>query len=408
MTESGFFPNDNYFYIEQLLDNLALRKSFEIKNMGNLNMVVNAIKFDDKECIGYGFYIVNCKNIIIKPNQTFIIDLKFQPDFTMSKINREFVFDTSFGVFKYKIQVVVPQYMLTLCNNILPRPSFELYFYYFSLLLILFVASLIVLFAMFESRTVLKHHFEVVFRSSEQRKNHNQQKKTNFSSLYEEYIKLKQLNLNKTNNSTSTSQVKPVLVRQLSSDSPVVQQQKSLVKSNSVPKPQSTSDPKLQINKKPAVNAAVNSIAKTIPKPPLSHNKSIKPVKQSDESHSSLKANIKISKEDDNRVPVKQTKATQQNPKLVAKSQNLMDKTTDDQPEQIIAPEALSENKKKIVISEPICFRDSSTSTQNQTSKLEPLHIDPLQSTAQIQVFDYSSETLLYNSQNTASLRKLY
>jgi hypothetical protein len=166
----------------EIIDNLTLRKSFKLKNHGNLNIFINEIRIDKMKCSAFGFEIGTCKNILLEPNQTYELDIKYQPDFTMSKIVKELEFETNLGIFKYDLHVKIPKTMLNTCHQVLPRPKFEKYFYYFAILLITMFICILIIVAIFESRNILRYHFETQHSLNEQH-----QKQVNLQEFVSEY-----------------------------------------------------------------------------------------------------------------------------------------------------------------------------------------------------------------------------
>ena len=252
------------FYIEnenensEVIDNLTLKKSFKLKNHGNLNIFVHEIRIDKQKCSAYGFELGTCRNILLEPNQTYELDVKYQPDYTMSKIIKVLEFETNLGIFRYELHVKIPKTMLSACHQALPRPKFEKYFYYFAITLIIMFILILIVVAIFESRNILRYHFETQNNLNEEhQKQFNIQEFVSEYQLQSSYILNSQESKNQptvtvNNNSSHTKGNKPTTIKQqfnkhVSNDTntktPVTQTAsypttKLISKSSSTPRPQ--------------------------------------------------------------------------------------------------------------------------------------------------------------------------
>lgn len=101
--------------------------------------------------------MLNCEPFALLPNCTKKIDIAFTPDFTLAKITRTLVLDTSMGVpVNYTLVTTVPAGYLALCSNALSRPQWEIYLYYTAISVMVFLLSFVVIIPIMESQRVLK------------------------------------------------------------------------------------------------------------------------------------------------------------------------------------------------------------------------------------------------------------
>jgi hypothetical protein len=279
---------ENEYENSEIIDNLTLRKSFKLKNHGNLNIFVNEIRIDKMKCSAFGFEIGTCRNILLEPNQTYELDIKYQPDYTMSKIIKELEFDTNLGIFRYEVHVKIPKTMLQTCHQVLPRPRFEKYFYYFAIILIIMFIFILIIVAIFESRNILRYHFETQNNLNEQhQKQVNLQEFVSEYQLQSRYILNSQKKtqttppppttvINKQNNkqqtattttTTTTTTIKPIIKtpinQTLSSPATIVQQQSTpVIQKPIISKTLSSSNSSITRQQQPQVTTTSTEIDK--------------------------------------------------------------------------------------------------------------------------------------------------
>ncbi|XP_064610189.1 transmembrane protein 131-like isoform X2 [Liolophura sinensis] len=109
----------------------TVRRTFTIRNTGELPFYVHGFAINDSPCEGYGFKVLECQGFDLQPNTSRKIDIAFTPDFTMSKIRRSLSIYTSLGpAANYTLQATVPPHTLAKCSAALPRPNWEPILYY--------------------------------------------------------------------------------------------------------------------------------------------------------------------------------------------------------------------------------------------------------------------------------------
>jgi len=113
------------------IPNFTVKRSFTLRNTGELPFYVHGYNINNVPCQGYGFRILDCAGYEMMPNTSKKIDIAFTPDFTMSRIQRTLTIFTSLGeAFNYTLQATVPTHTLSKCSSSLPRPNWEPVLYY--------------------------------------------------------------------------------------------------------------------------------------------------------------------------------------------------------------------------------------------------------------------------------------
>lgn len=101
------------------------------------------------------------------PNGTKKIDIAFTPDFTLSKITRTLILETSLSyAVNYTLVTTVPHYYLALCTSVLTRPTWESVLYYLVICVMFFSLVFIVVAAILESERIIKLALSVISRQS--------------------------------------------------------------------------------------------------------------------------------------------------------------------------------------------------------------------------------------------------
>ncbi|XP_052793068.1 transmembrane protein 131-like isoform X2 [Mya arenaria] len=113
------------------IPNFTVKRSFTLRNTGELPFYVHGYNINNVQCEGYGFRVLDCTGYEMKPNSSRKIDIAFTPDFTMSRVQRTLTIFTSLGqAFNYTLQATVPIHTLSKCSSSLPRPNWEPVLYY--------------------------------------------------------------------------------------------------------------------------------------------------------------------------------------------------------------------------------------------------------------------------------------
>ncbi|XP_070516268.1 transmembrane protein 131 isoform X3 [Cardiocondyla obscurior] len=117
------------------LTTLAMKRSFAVRNTGELPIEIYGFYINDWHCEGYGFKVLDCAPFKLSPNATKRIEIVFAPDFTLSRVERKLMVMTSLGpdadenikngVVIFNLLATLPPQSLNLCASVLARPSWE-------------------------------------------------------------------------------------------------------------------------------------------------------------------------------------------------------------------------------------------------------------------------------------------
>ncbi|KAK6637148.1 hypothetical protein RUM44_007562 [Polyplax serrata] len=137
--------------------NLTVKRSFTVRNVGDLTVFVHRFYINGLECEGYGFSVLNCEPFELPINGTKKIDVAFTPDFTLTKIQRTLSIDTSLGIdVNYTLVTTLPPFFLSACASALSRPTWEPLLYYSAVSFMVFLLFCVLAAAFFESDRILK------------------------------------------------------------------------------------------------------------------------------------------------------------------------------------------------------------------------------------------------------------
>lgn len=143
--------------------NLTVKRSFTARNTGDITVYIKSFTINDMPCEGYGFKVLNCDAFYLLPNATKKIDIAFTPDFTLAKIIRTLVLDTSLNSpVNYTLVTTIPPYYLSLCSTVILRPAWEAYMYYTSVCLMCFLLVFVVLAPVMDSERIIKQAMGLV------------------------------------------------------------------------------------------------------------------------------------------------------------------------------------------------------------------------------------------------------
>ena len=137
--------------------NLTVKRSFTARNTGDLPIYITGFSVNGLPCEGYGFKILNCGPFHLPPNGTRKIDIAFTPDFTLARIQRTLIIETSLGIpVNYTLITTLPPYFLQTCSTVLGRPSWEPLLYYSAVSFMAFLLFCVLAAAFLESDRILK------------------------------------------------------------------------------------------------------------------------------------------------------------------------------------------------------------------------------------------------------------
>ena len=136
--------------------NFTIKKTFVLRNTGELPLYVQGFTISDSPCEGYGFKVLECASFELPPNTTKKLDIAFTPDFSMSRIQRTLAVHTTLGPsMNFTLQATVPSHMLSKCSSSLPRPTWEPILYYTVVCMMSFLLFSIIVASYFEADRIL-------------------------------------------------------------------------------------------------------------------------------------------------------------------------------------------------------------------------------------------------------------
>ncbi|XP_060574251.1 transmembrane protein 131-like isoform X2 [Ruditapes philippinarum] len=143
---------DKRKHAKNLVPNFTVKRSFTLRNTGELPFYVHGFSINNAACEGYGFRVLECEGYEMLPNTSRKVDIAFTPDFTMSRIQRTLTIFTSLGTeFNYTLQATVPTHTLSKCAASLPRPNWEPVLYYSIVCVMSFILFCILVASYFEA-----------------------------------------------------------------------------------------------------------------------------------------------------------------------------------------------------------------------------------------------------------------
>jgi hypothetical protein len=90
---------EDYVTAYEINEGIMLRELFELNNIGDAKLIVYGILFDGESCSSSGFSAGYCKQFTVhysKQNKV-LLDIRYQPDFTMSFIRKTLTLVTNIG-----------------------------------------------------------------------------------------------------------------------------------------------------------------------------------------------------------------------------------------------------------------------------------------------------------------------
>ncbi|CAF0749813.1 unnamed protein product [Adineta ricciae] len=151
MNEKQYKLCSNYPSTETSRGNPILVKIVTLRNTGNIRAIIHDISFGHSKCSGQGFSVISCSEIEIEPDERYELEIRFQPDYTLTEIAETLTLNTNIGVMTFPLIVRIPQRVLATCYRTIPRPVWETQFYRLCLASTLFMLVYIVAVAVYEA-----------------------------------------------------------------------------------------------------------------------------------------------------------------------------------------------------------------------------------------------------------------
>lgn len=145
---------------QYLLPSVTVKRTFTARNRGPFPITITGFDINHSPCEGYGFRVLQCQPLTLLPNQSHSMEVAFTPDFTQTKVVRTLRLHSTVGgqetPLNYTLMATLPTHMLVLCAAVLPRPNWELFFYYGSVAVSVFLLLCVVTAATLEADRILR------------------------------------------------------------------------------------------------------------------------------------------------------------------------------------------------------------------------------------------------------------
>ncbi|PAV91653.1 hypothetical protein WR25_20128 isoform C [Diploscapter pachys] len=118
--------------MHQLKTTLTVRRPFIVRNIGDVQFTVVNISINGVHCENRGFRILNCYPFRLPPNETYMLDVAYTPDFltTTNEADLQLFMHMNTSAWMFPLVATVPGDMIAKCHRALPRPPFENLMYY--------------------------------------------------------------------------------------------------------------------------------------------------------------------------------------------------------------------------------------------------------------------------------------
>lgn len=149
------------------LPKLFVKRLFQAKNVGDVSIYIRGFYINGYPCEGYGYKVINCEPFNLLPNETRKVEVVFTPDFTLAKVQRMLILDTTLNVkANFTLLTTVPPYYLSLCSNLIERPSWEYLMYKYSIGLMCCMLICVLIAAFLESDRIIRTTVQILSRDA--------------------------------------------------------------------------------------------------------------------------------------------------------------------------------------------------------------------------------------------------
>ena len=158
----GAGPNGNGWHsrFQYLMPSVTVKRTFTARNRGPFPITITGFDINQSPCEGYGFRVLQCHPLTLLPNQSHSLEVAFTPDFTQTRVHRTLRLHSTLGgretPLNFTLVATLPTHMLFVCAAVLPRPNWEMIFYYGSVIVSVFLLLCIVTAATLEADRILK------------------------------------------------------------------------------------------------------------------------------------------------------------------------------------------------------------------------------------------------------------
>uniref|UniRef100_A0A1I7XH73 TMEM131_like domain-containing protein n=1 Tax=Heterorhabditis bacteriophora TaxID=37862 RepID=A0A1I7XH73_HETBA len=118
--------------MHKLSSTLTVRRPFTVSNTGEVPFTVVNMSINGVPCENRGFRILNCYPFRLQPNETYLLDVAYTPDFltTTNEADLQLYMHMNGSSWLFPLAATVPVDMMARCHRALPRPPFENLMYY--------------------------------------------------------------------------------------------------------------------------------------------------------------------------------------------------------------------------------------------------------------------------------------
>uniref|UniRef100_A0A0N4Z989 TMEM131_like domain-containing protein n=1 Tax=Parastrongyloides trichosuri TaxID=131310 RepID=A0A0N4Z989_PARTI len=143
----------------KLSTTLTVKRSFMVKNTGEIAFTIVNMSINNYICENRGFRVLNCDPFTLKPNETHILDIAYTPDFLMSwnEAALQLYMHMNGTSWMFPIAASIPKHMLAKCYSALPRPPFEGFMYYSCVSALIFCLICVIACAYLEGDRTISH-----------------------------------------------------------------------------------------------------------------------------------------------------------------------------------------------------------------------------------------------------------
>lgn len=139
---------------------VTVKRTFTARNRGQFPITITGFDINQSPCEGYGFRILQCQPLTLLPNESHSVEVAFTPDFTQTRISRVLRLHSLLGgqntPLNYTLTATLPDHMLVPCAAVLPRPNWEIFFYYGSVVISVFLLLCVITAAALDADRILK------------------------------------------------------------------------------------------------------------------------------------------------------------------------------------------------------------------------------------------------------------
>lgn len=136
--------------------NFTVKRTFVARNTGVIPVKITRFFINNIECEGYGFRVLNCEPFELLPNGTHKVDIAFTPDFTLTKVQRLLILETSLNEYvNYTLVSSIPATLASKCAAILRRPTWEITLHNVTSTLLIGIGFCVLFLGCYESYKIL-------------------------------------------------------------------------------------------------------------------------------------------------------------------------------------------------------------------------------------------------------------